>query len=387
MTHKKTQEELFQEAEERGRALALAKLDQKIKEEHTDPDNKDPKDPSDSDQKHHEEKNHDKSPDQTTMDATLKEMRAMMQMFLQMQQGSLQTDSPSQQTFMTPQTSQIRQHQQAPPQPKFDVFTEQKIKPQIDTDEIELRKTLRSELIRFDGSRNVVLLDNFCRRLETYFDRCALSEQSQVIFAVTLLTRTAETWAAANSFSDFASFKRALIRQFRPPNASGEARTQLIDLRQRGSVRSYLGQFQDIALLVDQLSDVEKNHYFVKGLKPAVRLAVKTTPEFARMTFLDITERAITVDEANFEESRLSSRAYEQPRQVNAVTTTDANAIRLEAKPTTSAPGATDRPPKMTPEIKQWCRDNKACFFCREPQAKHSFYNCPKKAATLSKNY
>ena len=51
----------------------------------------------------------------------------------------------------------------------------------------DLRKQLRTELVRYDGSRNVVLLDNFCRRLETYF-RCAeLSELQKVLFASSLL--------------------------------------------------------------------------------------------------------------------------------------------------------------------------------------------------------
>ena len=49
--------------------------------------------------------------------------------------------------------------------------------------------------------------------------------------------------------------------------------------------------------MVDNLSEVERLHYFVQGLKSNIRLAVKLTPGFAQMPFPAVTERAVTADE------------------------------------------------------------------------------------------
>ena len=91
----------------------------------------------------------------------------------------------------------------------------------------------------------MVLLDNFQCRLEVYFACANLTDHQQVIFASSLLNKSAETWVAAVPlFQDFAAFKTSLIKKFRPANAAREARAQLT-LRQKGSARNYLAQFQD----------------------------------------------------------------------------------------------------------------------------------------------
>ena len=109
-----------------------------------------------------------------------------------------------------------------------------------------LSKTLRAQLVQYDGSRNAVLLDNYCRRLELFFRHEPMPDEAQVVFASSLLTKTAEAWIAtwpADSFATFADFKESLSLRFRPADAVREARTLLSNLRQRGSTRAYLAQF------------------------------------------------------------------------------------------------------------------------------------------------
>lgn len=108
-----------------------------------------------------------------------------------------------------------------------------------------LRKQLCTELVRYDGSRNVVLLNNFCRRLGGYF-RCAeLSDEQQVLFASSLLNKSAESWIAASpTFDTFNEFKSALMQQFRPPNTEEEARAELVAFSQKGSASSSWRSFK-----------------------------------------------------------------------------------------------------------------------------------------------
>ena len=80
------------------------------------------------------------------------------------------------------------------------------------------------------------------------------------------------------------------------------------------------------------------------------------------MTFLDITERAITVDEATEDK-----KPPVPPARTPTSPSERGNRHRCQrhpsrGKPTTSAPGVTDRPPKMTRRSNNGCRDNRACF-------------------------
>lgn len=367
----KTESEKFLDAEETGRQNALNELLEELDEE--------------DDLTRTVRKSTNNAPDLTedrfqyleatllemssNLDAAVRGMTAMAQAAQSLQNQDVPVkDDP----FETPPTSRrpppsMLRFERSPPATVAE-----------STAEADLRKTLRSELIRYDGSRNVVLLDNFCRRLETYFAFSDLSDAQKVIFASSLLVKTAESWAAANPpFATFDSFKIGLTRHFRPANATGEARSQLIALCQKGSARSYLAQFQDLSLRVENLSEVERHHYFIAGLKSGPRLAVKMTPGFGQMSFLDITERAILADETAFEESR--SR---RPIEVDAIRLT-ANPSTPTATSTTTA--TTTKHPKMTDAIRRWCFDNKACFFCRTPNANHTVQSCPARLA-LSKN-
>jgi len=70
-------------------------------------------------------------------------------------------------------------------------------------------------------------------------------------------------------------FIEAVRRQFLPLNAHEDARDRLDRCRQARSVAEYATLFQDICLLLPELTDDEKKHRFISGLKPAVRLEVK----------------------------------------------------------------------------------------------------------------
>lgn len=66
------------------------------------------------------------------------------------------------------------------------------------------------------------------------------------------------------------SFKAALLQRFRPIEASKTARAALDSLRQNRSVSEYIEVFLRQIQLIDDMSDAEQIHCFIRGLKPVV---------------------------------------------------------------------------------------------------------------------
>lgn len=252
----------------------------------------------------------------------------------------------------------------------------------------QLLKTLRSQLTSYDGSADVVALDNFCRRLQDYFEIASDTPPTdQVLFASAYLKGTAETWFAAtprDSIPNFSTFKAALILRFRSSDSVHEAKVQLTTMRQNTSARAFLASFQAVCLLIDDLRDSDKIFFFRQGLKPELNLLLATHPTVVSpsATFCEVSNLAVTLDALWFKTQLTTrDRRHEDPRRFStsedrfraSVRGSRANPIQV-ASIRLAVPSPRE---KMTPEIHQWCRDNDACFFCRKPNAGHLALYCP----------
>ena len=135
----------------------------------------------------------------------------------------------------------------------------------------------------FRGGRKVA---SWLFGLEQYFlVMGAVSDESKVLFAGTLLLDTAADWwrgvskAITNGLqapiSSWPEFKARLTAHFQPVNEEDFARQQVRILKQTGGVRDFVARYQALILQIPSMDERSKVDNFTTGLKAGVRQWVK----------------------------------------------------------------------------------------------------------------
>lgn len=230
------------------------------------------------------------------------------------------------------------------------------------------------------------------------------SEEAKILYAGSFLRDTAFLWfqpfVTADPKPDFMTnfqlFCKELQQTFGDPDAEASAERQLYNLKQKGSVTSYLADFNRYAVLV-KWNDEAKAAQFYRGLKDPIKdeLIRAGRPHNLK----EMQDTAIRID------SRFFERRLEKGEQ-NAVTTNTFSTSRFtprsstttftKSQSTVTRPTSTfTRPPitenmrmitpptkdrltrsgKLTPAEYQRRKENKLCLYCGDKG--HQVSQCP----------
>lgn len=124
-----------------------------------------------------------------------------------------------------------------------------------------------------------------------------LTSSASAHLAASFLTLDAATWWRSlpnrpNNFSDFAS---VFLERFRPFNHEKQARAELDSLRQKRSVREYANEFLTIVMRITDMSENDKLHRFMSGLKAAHRKDVELREPKTLQEAIRLADRADSV--------------------------------------------------------------------------------------------
>ena len=132
------------------------------------------------------------------------------------------------------------------------------------------------ELKGFDGTRSAKELKNFLWDMEQFFNAALVADKEKVSIISMHLLGDAKLWWRTKLDGDAKSgrpqittenLKQELKKQFLPTNATWLARESLRRLKQTGTVREYVKEFNSLMLDIKNMSEEDKLFNFVSGLR------------------------------------------------------------------------------------------------------------------------
>ena len=239
----------------------------------------------------------------------------------------------------------------------------------------------------FEGDRHQDV-DTWLFQVREHLDIVRMPEDSKVPYAASLFRGNTALWwrelcENADRPADWDEFAAEIRTQFRPENWSRRGRDELATMYQyaKESVADFLHRFRATCLKIEHLSEEEKLDRFVRALANDVRLQVELRNP---ATFNDA---ALYAERADAVLSRTAGHGFRQNWQQKK----NKGGYRPPSAPApTAGETSTGKGPEpmeigsmrkkaLTQEEMQKLRAQKACFYCRKPNAGHMARNCPEK--------
>ena len=239
----------------------------------------------------------------------------------------------------------------------------------------------------FEGGRNQDV-DTWVFQVHEHLNMTRLPVDTHVSYAASLFRGNAALWwrelcEQGLRSATWDEFVAALRTQFRPENWSRRGRDELATMYQysKESVADFLHRFRATCLKIEHLSEEEKLDRFVRALVNDVRLQVELRNP---ATFNDA---ALFAERADAVLARTTGHGFRQnwqqkknkggyrppptPAHTSGETSTATGPEPMEI--------GSMRRKSLTQEEMQKLRAQKACFYCRKPNAGHMARNCPEK--------
>jgi len=182
--------------------------------------------------------------------------------------------------------------------------------------------------------------------------------------AKTLLKGNARAWARTytTTYSQpWTHFTDALRVRFGSSNSKFFARTKIYQLKQKGSVTSYIQAFTDLQFKIDDLTDPEAIHCFISGLKPRIQEHFAGNPDLR--TDLNQVMRVVeSLDSVTFQNRPMNPHRYVPRPSNNGPQPMELDALQ----------GSSTR--------KQEDIRKRTCFYCHKPG--HQARQCPNKSSS-----
>lgn len=238
-------------------------------------------------------------------------------------------------------------------------------------------KLLKDKLTQFSGSdRRPQTIRAFLSQFEQYAQLAGLDEQSQGIAITALLTGDARCWyETLEPIQNYSQFKDQFLARWTDPQEEDKARDALARLKQTGSARRYTEEFRRLVALLSDLSPREQFAHYKRGLHPQLQRDLFV----ANVTDLDTAILKVeALDEIDFHSGAKNQRGRSKPSSQHDTAPMDLGAI-------TTTPVTEDNYhdfkqfPKITPHLREFLAQKRACFYCRTPDANHVAADCPKK--------
>ena len=155
----------------------------------------------------------------------------------------------------------------------------------------------------YHGDRSPGAVESWVRTMERYLELTSLDDHEWVPYAVMKLRDEAEEWWQQRSFlgpivAEWIEFRKFIIEEFRPLNATQQARDKLAVLHQTGTVIDYVAQFRGVRIQIPTMTDEEALDRFTRGLQDDIRAHV------------------VTRFPSNSEEAQRMALAYESARNI-----------------------------------------------------------------------
>ena len=224
----------------------------------------------------------------------------------------------------------------------------------------------------FRGGRRVA---SWLFTLEQYYMVMRIvSEETQVLYATSLLRDTAADWWRGVTMAvraglqppvhSWLEFKNRIIAHFQPIHEEDFARQHIRTLKQTGGVREYVNRFQTLILQIPTMDERSKVDAFISGLKVDVRRWVKLQDPRTLEAALTVAERYQTM----LMQDRATMRTYTQlakgTGEAESATPMELGFIGQPQRKQKAAGGTTKRNTVST------------CWSCGEPG--HLSNRCPK---------
>ena len=221
----------------------------------------------------------------------------------------------------------------------------------------------------YDGNGSFHALDQFLFAAEMYLRiGNIIKPELQICIASGFLDGPALTWFQAtmqspdplDRLTTWQQFRQGLYDNFAPANLVLNARNQLAECVQTGTVRDYLTRFRNLVIIIKDVGKAELFDRFTRGLKPYIRkeLILREVDNFN-----DATRLAEKIETANSSTGHTTAPPKTQAKnlRVNAI---NAGQTKLL---------------KLSDAQRLECMRRGACFYCREDG--HMIKDCPLRLA------
>ena len=285
---------------------------------------------------------------------------------------------------------------------------------QAELERKELIKMLYKNLKPFKGERNAQELENFVRNFENYAEMARLSNDNQLIALTALLTGNAETWwinfrdtklealrtrAGITGTNVMTLFLEIFRKEFTPLQHKAVLRAALHDTDLRKGLLKYV---QRMRRLIQQLGDVDNTElvsaitHRIDGNQEMHLRSMGKTNGIEMLDELEVyayaNEKKTGKGKKNHKDRRhnaSSTKNSEDPHymDVDATRLRDGDKKRYNDRrekndtvPTMENYANYKIFPFTTDKLRDFLREKKACFYCRQFNATHMAKECPKKA-------
>jgi hypothetical protein len=162
---------------------------------------------------------------------------------------------------------------------------------------------------KFSGVRDPMVVENWIGDVDQYFGYTNLPEEKQLGFALMLLEDKAKVWwrryaSTGDAPVEWTGLKQSIKEYFVPGSSYTNARGRLANLRQFGSAQRYIEDFQELRMIIGDVSEAEAKDRFIRGLHVGIQ-------EHVRINGPESTDRAMELA-LNYEDARGTMRV---PRQ------------------------------------------------------------------------
>ena len=226
-------------------------------------------------------------------------------------------------------------------------------------------------------------LDGFLHQLEEHFELAAVtSDTTRIRLAALCLRGAARTWYTSTGVFEpgeigtWERFTEEIKAHFSPLNQSKMARDKLHGLVQDGSVSSYTYEFRTLSVKVTDLSDSERYHRYIGGLKHYIRREIELRPDLPE-TFEAAARFAEKFDRTSnaYKGDRNNKSAWRPPTASNS---SGSSASRVFGPRPMEIDAIKKEGPKHGPlnqEERDRRREQNLCAYCGSD--KHLVAECP----------
>jgi len=220
-------------------------------------------------------------------------------------------------------------------------------------------------------------VDDWIEEISEYYDLLLVHPTNRVQASRLLLRGNARRWVRnyqppLEPDEHWNHFTQALKTRFGSPNSKLFARSKIYQLKQTGSVTSYIHAFENLQAKIDDFGEAEAMQVFIQGLKPKLQEHFAGNPSL-RDELPKVMQIAESLDNVQYRHRSVAFTAkthYHQSTQDHGPWPMDLSTMSSQS----SAPAKGNFNPGQK---KQDDYKRGACFYCHETG--HQVKECPKK--------
>ena len=234
---------------------------------------------------------------------------------------------------------------------------------------------------RYRGNADGPKIHEWLHQAKVYLLAAGLDKDKQGVYHITsYLEGDAAIWwrhycqqvddGQAPEPRNWEELRKLMLEQFQVFNHVTDVRDRYVNLRQTGTVHSYITRFRALVLELPGETEEQKIYFFLRGLKPEIQARTRTLKPSTLARAMDIADEA----------DRANSHAFGHTGRFNKTLVRESRSL--------NGPGSSNGPQPMqigaiSPYEQQQLRQQNRCFYCRKQG--HQAKDCLKKKADQAK--